>query len=551
MTGEVRVKAEGRKSSNLLPVWLALGTGFLLFLCFPGSAGFWPAAWVALVPLLLAIRNVSPGRAARLGLLAGMIHYVSLLYWIIIVLGRYGNLPWWISVPALLLLALYMSCYLALFCALMSRVWKQKEILLVWIGPFLWVGLDYIRSFLFSGFPWQDLAYSQYKALLLIQIADVAGHYGVTFLIVLVNCVTTLLFVLWRDNRSVAQSSLSVLMTLRIRKAWFYGVLPTLCIMLAVMTYNFLRYQQISEVIESSQKMKIALVQGNIEQDQKWSPAMRLETIEIYTELSEQAIAQGDESPTLLVWPETALPFLISDNPYFNTLKKQLITKEKIWLLSGAPFYEKIESQKSLKRKENFFSYNSAYLFTPEGEIGGRYDKQHLVPFGEYIPLSKYLPLPGPLVENIGNFSAGKSGSPLSCQSAEIGVLICFESIFPKIARDWTSVGANLLVNITNDAWFGRSSAPWQHLSMAVFRAVENRRSLARAANTGVSTIIDPLGRMAEATPLFQPAFLVADAPLLQKKTIFVGFGYYFGLLCLLLCIAGLFVLKKVKQREM
>ena len=146
------MKAEGRKST-FLPVWLALGTGFLLFLSFPGAAGFWPVAWVALVPLLLAIRNVSPGRAARLGLVAGMIHYVSLLYWIVIVLGRYGNLPLWVTVPALLLLALYMSCYLALFCALINRVWQQKEVMVVWLGPFLWVGLDFVRSFLFSGFP--------------------------------------------------------------------------------------------------------------------------------------------------------------------------------------------------------------------------------------------------------------------------------------------------------------------------------------------------------------------------------------------------------------
>jgi apolipoprotein N-acyltransferase len=543
------VKAEGRKSS-FLPVWLALGTGFLLFLSFPGAAGFWPVAWVALVPLLLAIRNVSPGRAARLGLMAGMIHYVSLLYWIVIVLGKYGNLPWWVSVPALLLLALYMSSYLALFCVLVSRVWQQKEVLVVWAGPLLWVGLDFLRSFLFSGFPWQDLAYSQYKALLLIQTADLTGHFGVTFHIVLVNSVTALLFVLWRDNRSVGQSSLAPLMTSRIRQVWLYGVLPVLCIMLAVMTYNLLRYRQVSEVIESSQKMRVAVVQGNIEQDQKWSPAMRLETIEIYTKLSELALKQGEESPSLLVWPETALPFLVSDNPYFNTLKDQLVSNGKSWLLAGAPSFEKVVSSNSEQAKQKILSYNSAYLFTPEGEIAGKYDKRHLVPFGEYIPFSNYLPLPGPLVENIGDFSVGKSAMPLSCQSAEIGVLICFESIFPELARDLVSGGANLLVNITNDAWFGRSSAPWQHLSMTVFRAVENRRSLARSANTGVSTIIDPLGRMAGATPLFQPAFLVAEVPLLQEKTIFVGFGYYFGLLCLLACIPIVFVLKKGKHRE-
>ncbi len=542
------MKAGEEKNSRFLPAWLALGTGILLFLSFPGAAGLWPVAWVALTPLLLAVRNVSAGAAARLGLLAGMVHYVLLLYWIVIVLGKYGNLPVWVSVPALLLLALYMSSYLALFCAVINRVWKQQDMMVVWIGPLLWVGLDYIRSFLFSGFPWQDLGYSQYKALLLIQTADLTGHFGITLHIVLVNSVTALLLVLWLANRSATQAAQPIL-ALRIRRAGFAAILPALCIILLVLGYNVFRYRQVSEVIAQSPTMKIAVVQGNIEQDKKWSPAMRLQTIDIYTRLSEQAMAQKNGPPSLLIWPETALPFLINDNPYYDRLKSILITKQKIWLLSGALFYQKIEDGKSLQERE-LLSYNSAYLFTPDGEIGGRYDKQHLVPFGEYVPLSDYFSLPGPLVENIGNFSSGKPGKPLSCEGAAIGVLICYESIFPKLARDWTASGANLLVNITNDAWFGRSSAPWQHLSMSVFRALENRRTMARSANTGVSAVIDPLGRITGVSPIFQPFYLVADAPLLQAKTIFVSFGHYFGLLCLLICIPLLFLFRGAKQEE-
>jgi len=548
MTGEVRVK-DGRGLSRLLPVWLSLGTGILLFLSFPGVVGLWPVAWVALVPLLLAVKNVRPGTAARLGFLAGMVHYVSLLYWIIIVLGKYGYLPLWVSIPGLLLLSLYMSSYLALFCAIISRFWKQREILLVWVAPLLWVGLDFVRSFLFSGFPWQDLGYSQYKALLLIQTADLTGHFGITFHIVLVNSVAALLFVLWLANRSAVQAARPVL-TLRFRRAWFYAILPALCMMLAVMGYNILRYRQVSQVIADSPKMKIAMVQGNIEQDQKWSPAMRLATIDIYTQLSERAIAGEDGPPALLIWPETALPFLINDNPYYRRLKNIINTKQKTWLLAGAPYYKEVGDKKTLQASE-IISYNSAYLFTPEGEISGRYDKQHLVPFGEYVPLGDYVSLPGPLVENIGNFSSGNPGPPLSCQGAAIGVLICFESIFPELARDWTSRGANLLVNITNDAWFGRSSAPWQHLSMSVFRAVENRRSLARSANTGVSAAVDPLGRIIGATPLFQPFYLVADVPLLQLKTMFVIFGCYFGLLCFLVSIPLVLLFRDAKQQEM
>ena len=549
MTRQGSARAQGGRSSSLLSYCLALGTGILLFLSFPGTVGLWPAVWVALVPLLLAVRKAKPAAAARLGLLAGMVHYVSLLYWVLIVLGKYGNLPLWISIPALLLLSLYMSSYLALFCVIISKVWEQREMLVVWAAPLLWVGLDYVRSFLFSGFPWQDLGYSQYKTLLLIQTADLTGHFGITFHIVLINTVTALLLVLWIANRSAAPEAQPVL-TMRLRQAWFYAILPSLCIILVVLGYNVIRYRQVSGIISDSPQMKIAVVQGNIEQDQKWSPAMRLETVDIYTHLSEQAIDRQDGSPVLLVWPETALPFLIGDNLYYRRLKNGLIKKQKIWLLSGAPFYRAPEDRDSQQAGVGE-SYNSAYLFTPEGKIGGRYDKQHLVPFGEYVPLSDYFSLPGPLVENIGNFSNGKPVNPLSCQGAAIGVLICFESIFPKLSRDWTARGANLLVNITNDAWFGHSSAPWQHLSMSVFRAVENRRSLARSANTGVSAVIDPLGRINRSSPLFQPFYLVENVPLLQTKTIFVGFGHHFGLLCLLASIPFAFLVRKEKRKEM
>lgn len=548
MTREARVKAEGGQHCSPPPVWLALGSGLLLFLSFPGAVGLWPFAWVALVPLIMAVRNTGPAAAARLGLLAGMVHYVSLLYWIIIVLGKYGNLPLLVSVPALFLLALYMSGYLALFCTIMSRVWQQREILVVWLAPLLWVGLDFIRSFLFSGFPWQDLGYSQYRAILLIQTADLTGHYGITFHIVLVNSVTALLLVLWKKYRSAEETSQQIL-TLRLRRVWLYAVLPAVCMMLGVLAYNVLRYLQVSELVAGSTKMNIGVVQGNIEQDQKWSPAMRLQTIDIYRQLSEQALAAKNTPPVLLVWPETALPFLITDNPYYHRLKKDLIAKQKVWLLSGAPFLEEISRGVSEQEKE-YISYNSAYLFKPEGEIGGRYDKQHLVPFGEYVPFSDYFSLPGPLVENIGNFSSGKPGFPLSAAEADIGVLICFESIFPELARQWTASGANLLVNITNDAWFGRSSAPWQHLSMAVFRAVENRRSLARAANTGISAVVDPLGRLTGKSPLFQPFYLVSEVPLLQTKTIFTFAGHYFGLICLLICLPIIVYLQKNSASE-
>ena len=526
------MKGKGRQKNSFRALGLALGSGFLLFFSFPGAAGLWGLAWVALMPLLWALKDSKPGNAAKLGLLTGMVHYVSLLYWIVIVLGKYGNLAWWISVPGLLLLSFYMSCYLALFCAAMSWFWKKQPSLVVWFGPVVWVALDYVRSFLFSGFPWQDLGYSQYKSLLLIQTADLTGHYGITFHIVLVNCLLVMLTTLWLDSRAIDPQQAAAFRQ-RFRQTLYFSVLPAVCAILAVMTYNLLRYNQMLKVLAASPTMSVAVVQGNISQDQKWSPPMRAKTMEIYTSLSEQAIKQGNQAPELLVWPETAMPFYIDNNVYYKRLVDRLIKKHEVWLLAGAPHVEIDDSVQQGERNRKRY-YNSAFLVSPAGKVSGRYDKQHLVPFGEYIPLGQYLPLPGPLVENIGDFSSGESSTPLSCQSAEIGVLICFESIFPKLARELTANGATLLTNITNDAWFGRSSAPWQHMSMVIFRAVENRRSLARAANTGISTIIDPLGREAGTSPLFETYFLVAEVPLLQKKTVFTRFGHHFGLVCLL-----------------
>jgi apolipoprotein N-acyltransferase len=408
----------------------------------------------------------------------------------------------------------------------------------------MWVALDYIRSLLFTGFPWQDLGYSQYKSLLLIQTADLTGHFGITFLIVLVNFMTTVILSLWLASRSADQKSETVFKQ-RYRRAFYSAILPAFCLVLAAMAYNFLRYNQMAKVLESSPTISVAVVQGNIRQDQKWSPAMRAKTMEVYTNLSEQAVEQGNQAPVLLVWPETAMPFYINNNVYYKRLINQLIKKHKVWLLSGAPHAEVDNSgqQQSGNDKRRYF--NSAFLVSPAGKIAGRYDKQHLVPFGEYVPLGKFLPLPGPLVESIGDFTAGKSPMPLSCQSAKIGVLICFESIFPKLAREMSVNGANLLANITNDAWFGRSSAPWQHLSMAIFRAVENRRSLARAANTGISTIIDPLGRETGVSPLFESFYQVKEVVLLQDKTVFTRFGHNFGLLCLLALLPVVFLVRK------
>ena len=496
--------------TNFVPLCLMFLFSGLLFLSSPG-AGYGFTAWIAVVPLLILCKIEKPGRAACWGFAAGFFYYLVLLYWIVIVLGRYGGLPLWLTVPTLILLAAYMAVYTAFFAWLMSRTMTCFPP--VWSAPVTWVGLDFIRGLLFSGFPWQDIGYSQYHYPWVIQVADIAGHHGISFLIVLVNA---LLFtvILYEQNRKI------YLFKSRQKTHNRYHLLPAVGVVVAVMIYNTVLYRcytPLSQVPGAN----LAVIQGNIEQDQKWLPGKQQLALETYLALSKKALA--DDNVDLLIWPETALPFSPPQYPLFPQMINDLFTKHSTTLLSGAPFYQVDEKKITI--------YNSALLINKQG-IRQRYDKQHLVPFGEYVPLPDLLPFPKPLVETMGNFSSGISSKPLSVGKIKAGVLICYESIFPDLARREVRAGANLLVNITNDAWFGRSSAPVQHFSMAVLRAVENRRSLARCANTGISGFIDPAGRIISTTPLFETCFKAAEMPLLNNITFFNRYGHNFALCC-------------------
>jgi len=493
---------------------LALLTSTLLFSASPGVLALPQLAWLALVPLLWAIENQPPRRAALLGLICGIAYYLPLLYWIVIVLATYGQVPLPIAVLALFFLALYMSCYLAAFAYLCAKTESRFPALV--FAPACWVALDLIRGLLFTGFPWMDLAYTQYDLPGFIQIADLAGHHGLTFILVLTN---TLIF-------TFAASLLR-------RKAICSPAIISgaVALLLIGSGYNFWRLQTIPTAITQAEHMEVAAVQGNIPQDQKWQPAFQRETIDTYIRLSQDLFAA--RKPELIIWPETALPFYPYEHPLFLRLHSELTRPHQTFLLTGAPHREKISPDGPI-------SYaNSAFILSPDGRITGRYDKQHLVPFGEYIPFRRLLGFASPLVETLGAFTPGQSDTPLPCRNSRIGVLICFESIFPEISRRQTQAGANLLVTLTNDAWFGRSSAPRQHLAMAVFRAVETRKTLVRAANTGISTFIDPIGRMQGTSPLFAEYARSQPVALLNGLTFFVRWGDLFPWLCLLLTLSG------------
>lgn len=505
-----RRQAAGRQRF-FISLAACLASSLLLFLSSPGAFSLPLLAWIALVPLLWAAGRQPAKEAALIGFACGLAYFLPLLYWIIIVLSTYGQVSLPLSVLALIFLAIYMSGYLAAFAALCSVLPGSVPLLLA--APVCWVGLDLARSFLFTGFPWMDLAYTQFSMPALVQVADLAGHYGVTFLLVMANCLI-----------------LHGLRCLSARKLCFPKTTAAAGLLLILAgAYNFFSGADYAVRTETNEQMRVAVVQGNIPQDQKWLPSSQTKTVDAYIALSTQAIER--QGADLVIWPETALPFYPQESPFFIDIQSRLARPYRVNVLTGAPHRQR----QSLAAPITY--YNSAFLIAPDGRIHGRYDKQHLVPFGEYIPFRSLLAFASPVVETLGDFSPGIASAPLSCQKARIGVLICFESIFPELARKQVENGATLLVNITNDAWFGRSSAPRQHLAMAVFRAIENRRTLARAANTGISCFIDPTGRILDSSALFETYASTREVPLVDTKSPYTRFGYLFPYLCLTLLI--------------
>jgi apolipoprotein N-acyltransferase len=499
----------------------AAATALLLNLAMPGFTGWWPLLFVALVPLLVCANRLPPMRSGCMGMFCGLLYNIGLLHWIVIVLGRYGGLPSWISVPGLGLLALYMAVYTALFCLLFAvpasgKQGRGQALALLWGAPVLWVGMEFLRSFFLSGFPWMDIGYGLYGVPLLIQSADLGGHLLVSFLVVQVNGMLAWL-VVRRLSDHPQQEPFFIL-----------PVIGSLVFLLSLGAYSGLRLQQGFIPEQPENTAVISVIQGNISQDEKWTPERKQETVNTYIKLSKTGVT--GKGVDLLVWPETALPFFPQQDGLTLDIVRYLEASSTP-LLTGAPFY--VPRPERGKGGKLVDYYNSALLIAPDGQLAGRYNKQHLVPFGEYVPLRQYLPFLEPLVVAAGDFTAGDSFQPLEIGRIRAGVLICFESIFPEIARKEVVNGANVLVNLTNDAWYGRSSAPYQSLAMAVFRAVENRRALVRAANTGISGVIQPSGRIAIRSELFVPAALTGAVNLMEKQTFFVRLGHWFGLLCL------------------
>ncbi|HSO20754.1 MAG TPA: apolipoprotein N-acyltransferase, partial [Desulfosarcina sp.] len=466
--------------------WLpAVVSGLLLTAAFPKS-GLSLLAWFALVPLLVVLRGTAPKEAFRIGMITGLSHYLTLLYWVVITMRTYGYLPWWQAVALLVLLASYLALYPGFFALCLVHFCRTPG-RLVLVAPVAWVALEYLRTFLLTGFPWGLVGYSQFNRLHIIQISDMFGVYGVSYLVVFFNTAAYMVLLhlagkQWRGHTAGRRETLLAAVAA-------FGLIGL------VMLYGHMRIAAMDAAMAETESPRLAVVQGNIDQAQKWDPAFQISTTKKYLDLT---LAAAAREPDLVVWPETATPFYFGASPKLTRLVTDTVRRTGIGLLVGSPSIREASGTPAY--------YNSAYLVAPDGHVRGRYDKVHLVPFGEYVPLKRLLSFAGKMVAQVGDFSSGDRGRTLDWgqDRPAIGVQICFEIIFPGLSRALAKNGAGVLVNLTNDAWFGRSSAAFQHFSMAVFRAVENRRSLVRCANTGISGFVDPAGRVVAKTGLFE-----------------------------------------------
>ena len=497
----------------------AIASGLLLTAAFP-KFELHGMAWVALVPLLWVLNAMRPGEAFRRGLIFGIAHYLSLLYWLVPTMVIYGHLPVYLSIGILFLFATILSLLFVAPMACGFALAGRTPARVLFIFPVFWVAADFLRSFLFTGFPWELLGYSQYQQLHLIQISDIFGVYGLSGLVAFTNAALLL-------------GSLAVT-----GKPWcgrpvggrlaFGGVAAATALIGLTWIYGEMRIAQIDRMAADAPKTRVAVIQGNIEQSQKWEPAFQIATIENYLRLS---LSTRADRPDLIVWPESAAPFYFLVEVPPTRMVMQGIAEAATHFLIGAPAFE-LRGQKA-------DYYNSAYLVGPRAEVLGKYDKAHLVPYGEYTPFKEYLPFLGKIVEHVGDFKAGEKGKTLDWMDRKLGIQICYEIIFPGLSRAQVRNGAGLLITITNDAWYGKTAGPYQHFSLAVLRAVENRRALARAANTGISGFVDPVGRVLDPTPLMEEAAVVSELPLLDTRTVYTRFGDVFAAACLIISLAA------------
>jgi apolipoprotein N-acyltransferase len=486
---------------------IAVAGGGLLALAFPWpDCG--PLAWIALVPLLWVGLGHGPGVAFRTGWLFGVAFFLGTLYWIVFTISHYTALSPLIAVGPLLLLCGFLGLFPATF-ALGGERARQRGVPLALAAPPLWVTLEWVRGWILGGFPWVGLGYSQWRATYLIQFVELTGVHGMSALLVLVNVVVYAAFRRWRDGRAPSLWSL-----------W-----ATAALLVTLMAGGYVRVHALA-ALPPAGETRIGVIQGNIPQDVKWDPAYQWSTIEHYEALTEKAAAAG---ATLIVWPEAAAPIFFQNEDELRERIRALARRLDVWLIFGSAAYSRTVG-------DEFVLHNRAYVLAPAGDEQF-YDKMKLVPFGEYVPLADLFFFVHKIVEGVGDFRPGTAAVVADTPYGRFGILICYEGIFPSLTRRFVAGGADFLVNITNDAWFGRTSAPSQHLAMGTLRAIENRVPVVRVANTGFSAMVDVDGTIRWQTGLFETAWRVDTVRWVGQPTVYTRVGDVFVAACVLITV--------------
>jgi len=501
--------------------WLFLTSiGFILSFP-PFSTGL--IAIVVLVPFFFYLRDKDLWRAFKGGYSVGILWTAGTIYWIA-----------WATVFGFLGALLFLPFYFSLYAVVQAWLWKRWGEVSLWAAPFLWVSIELLSSYGVLGFPWNSLAYTQTYTPVLIQYASITGMYGVTFWVVLLNVIFYFLI----KNKKNPQQFLGYLILIVV-----LFVLP--------LAHGWL---SITKKSINRRKIKVALVQGNIDPYKKWTPSFIDSNFAVYRKLTQQA---GSHKPDLIVWPETATPcYLRYRLSYLSQVKSQ-VDIVGVPLLTGSPDYE-------WGRKGKIREYNAALLIRPDSWGIDRYYKMHLVPFSERVPFVEKMPFlynwSKKLDVDIGNFSPGDSIVVFKFVSHSLkkklrfSVVICYESVFPYLVRKFVQKGAQFLVIITNDGWFGKTSGPYQHAQIAVLRAIENGLWVVRCANTGVSEFIDPSGRIKGRLPLGKKAVLTASFSPEVRKTFFVTHGDLFPRVILMISgfiLLGSFIRKQKKANSL
>jgi apolipoprotein N-acyltransferase len=495
----------------------AVATGVLLALSFP-KYGHPAVAFIALAPLYVALagwtgranefQGVSARRGFRLGVLAGLVHYAGTVYWTSGTVATFGGLSWFVAIPVAGLLVLYMSLYLGLASAAAAVLIRRFGATGLLLAPAAWVSAEYARAYMFGGFPWIPLGNAVISLLPVAQLASVAGVYGVSWLLAMLHALIAYAAMSSGRRRVVA---CAVAISLLAASSWWGA-------------------WRLSEgaLTRAGTPIRIGLIQGNVPQTEKWDPARAGTILNRYVDMTRAAVANGAQ---FVMWPESATPFYFDEDPVGALQVRQLVSDARTPLLFGTD-----EIERGVPPRY----YNSAFMLDEAGATAAVYRKVFLVPFGEYVPFGNVLTFVGPLVEAVSAFSPGQRAIMLPVKGHMISTAICYEVVYPHLIRDGVRRGSELLTTITNDAWYGETSAPFQHFELARMRAIEQGRYLARAANTGISGIVDPYGRVIARTALFETTSVIGDVRFIQERTVYATIGDAVAQLAVFLTLLGL-----------